>query len=249
MEILYPIADLTEERLNNLKMILEVVSKQFTVCFSDVGSKSSYNSLKGITRHFDYCYEKGEWPFNKSRALNNGVKNLIKEKWFVGSDVDIMLLSDNFVDNLQFDKKLTCFPILAVDYKAHPLPVTKALQEQFLLTKDFNLLVTKKGIEVIYGGLFLSETKYFLDNLYDENYIGWGAENKDFEMRAYFNNELYKLGFSRSSHLNSIHLYHSIERRNKEMDYSKKNSQYLRSKFPNISKEAVEYCGLGKSWQ
>jgi hypothetical protein len=147
--------------------------------------------------------------FHKARALNIGIK-AVETKYLCVTDAD-QLFAPNFfgvvIDQLNQDPKCIVF------CKTHFLPFMPALvtpENSVSRYPHLLLLARRKGVKPRGRGCCHgAPTEWFMKvQGYDEAYVGWGAEDRDLEVRAGFDG----LRFRWIEHKTSmVHLPHPKE--------------------------------------
>jgi len=201
IDLLYPIANLKDKRLEIfIKSLKSVNKKLFNICVSDTGKKPSLkNSL--IDR---YTFYPNEGDFNKSKTINIGIKELISTDTFIVCDADIIFLMRDELLTCPSNKYFLGKPNILVD-----------LQDEWLVEHSLGAgkcFITNKMTFNKIGG-------------FDENYIGYGYEDIDFAASYYL---LTKSPYSFIDAL-CIHLHHS--KTNSDIIYENSSSLITNKKY------------------
>jgi hypothetical protein len=230
IEVLYPIYDLDKNDVcrlhNSIQSIISNKDHNFVFCFSDLGKNKSLDLIKTIIKKFKYTYEKGEYPFNKSRCFNLGVKKLIKNEIFILSDIDIVI-RENFINDLL--EKLDQYSFVP----SYSIPL--CVDGEFCKNKSFEELrkykLDSKWRRGRSGFTLLKRGVYFSVKGYDENFKGWGWEDVDFRVRYLLT--LKKTIKTRDMYSDDIETLHQFHKRRDmaERDFEKANFKYYNNKI------------------
>lgn len=169
--------------LQRVTRCLDSLSKQsfsdFEVIFVDYGSKLDLASdVKTLVQSYPFCTyvysDTRGWPWNRSRALNSGIK-LAKADWVMLSDIDL-IFEKHVIENIVAERDENTSLHAACHYLPEKFDQWNSL-EQYIHTYGspcYNAL-----------GLILCVKKQILENIrgFDEIYHFWGAEDTDLESR------------------------------------------------------------------
>jgi len=204
IDLLYPIFNLNERRkeifLNSIKSIDR---SNIRINVIDTGIKKSIDEKKVD----NYLHVPIKGLYNKSKAINIGVRKLIKTDNFIVSDADIIFIDKQY--NLSLNKKsfFLAKPFILVDFKTKWL-----IDHSYGVGKIF--ITNKKTFEIIKG--------------FDENYVGYGYEDVDFAASYYIlKKEPYSFIDSLVLHLDHSDINSSITNNKTE----KINKDYFKNKF------------------
>lgn len=214
LSIIYPYRERDLDRIRySFNSLNNQTNKEFQVYFVDYGSSISHaKKVEELVSEFSfvtYTYLFTEHqPWNKSKALNNIIKQLESGYFFV-ADID-MIFHPNFIETaieLTKTDEVWYFQVGFLDEKE---------SEQF---KDFNAynVKFKSGREAT--GLTLCPVYAAKGiNGFDEFYHFWGSEDTDFHVRL--TNANYKVNYYNNSIL-MLHQWHKIYRNKEVLSLSK----------------------------
>jgi hypothetical protein len=178
--------------------ILNNTDKDSTICIADTSVDSLEDKLKEILGiQFKYIHKPNYGIYNKSYNINVGVKNLITSEKFIMSDVDVVYQKDHIARSKLMPYDL----IVSVVHRIKP----------GIVSSDFYELI-RHGIlstELIGGNCYCSKKLFYSLNGFDEQYVGYGAEDDDFYLRAMRKTKVYYAktqGFDKSFTI--AHLWH-----------------------------------------
>jgi len=168
--------------LLRVKRCLESLKNQtykgFEVIFVDYGSESDVsNEVSKLVRSFDFCEyvysETRGWAWNRSRALNIGVR-LSKTKYVMTSDIDIIFDSGFIAQNMN---------LASNKYALHAF--CYFLPKRFKKWGRISSLrhTFKQSNTSALGLLLLSKENHEKIGAFDEYYQFWGIEDQDLEHR------------------------------------------------------------------
>ena len=166
---------------NSLNSLRSQSDKDFNVLFIDYGSKESIAfEVKLLIDSYDfvsYTYLFTEFqPWNKSKAINYALRNLIETPYFFVADID-MVFHGHFNSILMSLIKQS--PLRNVFFKVGFLD-----KDEIVINKDFDKINIKKESNNEATGLTLFHTESLKElQGFDEFYHFWGAEDTDVHVR------------------------------------------------------------------
>ncbi|WP_159022661.1 glycosyltransferase family 2 protein [Formosa sp. L2A11] len=163
-----------------LESLENQINKDFELIFVDYGSDLKISEkIKNLTSQFSFCKyiynDTRGWPWNRSHALNTGLK-ISKGEYVLFSDIDL-IYSNNFIDYLikesnplyQYFKRFYLMPESFGDFNNNLEKHTQQFSLSAINTKGaIHLVERKKLIEI---------------NGFDEFYCFWGFEDLDLYLR------------------------------------------------------------------
>jgi len=225
--------------LERLKASIKSIKDQnVRICVCCTSKDNIYKHIKKLAKITYYHKPLDLDVYCKPKTINLGVKEMIKTPYFMLSDIDL-IYPKTFISELI---KYTEYHIpvrvifnnynLGLDYTAN----TYVKYKKFFNTHEDHTR-TKFGIAPGNGLIHLKSFK--LINGYDENYVGYGLEDADFNMRTSYICKYIELD---DEFINTCHLYHKgIFRESSEViDRYKENQKY----FQNKRKILLEKIGL-----
>jgi cellulose synthase/poly-beta-1,6-N-acetylglucosamine synthase-like glycosyltransferase len=215
-----------KDREYNLQYCLKSISLSSElpkVILVDFGSK---NSLERYMEQYPEWLtvvraSKSTGFFHKARALNIGLRR-VKTQFVCATDVD-QVFNPNFFEKI-FCNLMKCPKIFIMCKTFHIRNFTLSLKEY---SYGKLLDIAKKQTKRVYGeGCCNSVETEWLKSVrgWDENYIGWGAEDSDLMLRARFSK--FKVIWMQNL-TNMIHLPHSKNAIYYSNIYTRRNRQYL----------------------
>jgi hypothetical protein len=166
---------------NSLNSLSFQSNKYFNVLFVDYGSKELIASkVKLLVDSYDfvsYTYLFTEFqPWNKSKAINYALRNLIETPYFFVADID-MVFHSHFNSILM--RLIKQSPLRNVFFKVGFLD-----KDEIVINKDFDKINIKKESNNEATGLTLFHTESLKElQGFDEFYHFWGAEDTDVHVR------------------------------------------------------------------
>lgn len=177
--------------------------KNFEVIFIDYGSEPDVSGeASKLIQTFDFCTyvysETRGWPWNRSRALNIGIR-LAETQYVMTSDIDIIFDSEFISQNIELANE-NC----ALHAFCYFLPKGfKNWGEVSKLDHSF-----KQSNTSALGLLLLSKNNHEKIGAFDEFYQFWGLEDHDLEHRL--NNYGIKTKWLDSSKSKLYHQWHPL---------------------------------------
>ncbi|UYW00512.1 glycosyltransferase family 2 protein [Flavobacterium agricola] len=200
------------ERVNkHLESLTKQINKNFKIVFIDYGSDIPLNISNNNQLQYFYLEVKNQ-PFNKSKAINYVIKNIVDTKFIFIADVD-MIFAPNFIDK--------CYE-LSLEYQAFYFQVAYLKPKISDCKNIFNPInFSNLSNESATGMMFFKTKDIVRLGGYDEFMHFYGAEDTDVFLRlkkiginAYFYNE------------NNVLMAHQWHKKFIE-SYTKKISQHL----------------------
>lgn len=175
------------DRVNrHLVSLFEQKNQNFKIIFIDYGSDNPLKLLDKLQFQYIYLEVKNQ-PWNKSKAINYAVKNIVDTEFCFIADVD-MIFAPNFIDK--------CYELLNI-HKAFYFQVAflkNNLKDKFDFFNPENFLGLSSASST--GMLFFRTVDLFKIGGYDEFIHFYGAEDTDVFLRlqklkinVYFYNE------------------------------------------------------------
>lgn len=182
IDIVMPIKDLTPAALGRMRYCLSSLSKNgdtFRLCISDSSKESMEVPIRkmvselGIS-NISFYWEKNDGLFNRSRTINNGVRYLVESDPFIIMDTDVIVPS-NFLEK---------FIRLFDENGNYVLGRLAYLCEGSPLSDDWGAF-TSVPVNFYYNSGFLITSLGLFKrvNGFDEDYVGWGAEDDQLNVR------------------------------------------------------------------
>jgi len=147
--------------------------KDYEVIVSDLGSEKEFLEEIRNIKVYDNCYlteNKGNRYWNRSKALNNGIK-VAKGEFIGATDLD-MIFAPNFIKTVKKRMKskvlLQCHcKFLLQDFGEVITPeMIPKFEKAYALAQDYSA-----------GGFQCAERNWFLEHPYDEDFKVWGGED------------------------------------------------------------------------
>lgn len=261
----------TYNRLDKLDKLIKSLKNQSLLpdefIISDDGSKEDIelflkNIFKNENRFKVKLIKQKDLGFRLARARNNGVREAIGEL-IILVDSDI-IMPKKFIEIFYKKRQKNVINLsraLRLTPESTKLLTDKEIEkgqyshlyskksyyyniERYYKNKLYSIFAPKKQAEKFRAMAFsLYKEDYLKLNGFDENFIGWGAEDLDFGRRAY-----YKGIKIVNSHKNNFQIHQWHEESDKNDDYSLK---YFRKTWEERKKSKnydIEY-GILKSYQ
>jgi hypothetical protein len=235
IDIVYSVGNLDESAIarfkNSYKSLIEN-DKNFNICISEVGLKSNKNLFDTFIPNYKYYYQKEE-DFNASIAKNNAVKYLVSLELFAFLDID-MIYPSTFIENAYnfYETNKTPF---CLSYVRLPNISLYSYQKIYEYLKTIpHTIKSGKGNS---GLIVCDKTTYEKLNGFDEDYIGWGGRDSDFNLRAYLINKMI-------DETNTIlfHQYH--ERKMQTQNYNRHKYNLKKELYESGKLQVFEINGL-----
>lgn len=178
IDILMPVKDLTPDALERMRWCIRSLCKNpepFNLCVSDTSSTSMEGILKGvISIPFRYTYEQDKGLFNRSRTINNGVRELVRSAVFLVMDTDIIVPSNFLEKMMSYYNSNGNYVVGRMAYLLKNHPMTDDWEELKSYPVDFYYS----------SGFFICNLELFKRvNGMEEDYISWGAEDDSLNVR------------------------------------------------------------------
>jgi hypothetical protein len=179
IDILMPVKDMDGEALGRMAWCIRSLrgngEQNFRLCISDTSTVSMREQLCDvIDMPFEYTYEKCTGLFNRSRTINNGVRNLVKSSSFIVMDTDIIVPNNFLVKFLDSHKRFGNYTVGRLAY----------LNDGHPFTEDWSKLYGHSVGFYYNSGFFVCDLDIFKQvNGFDENYVGWGGEDDQLNVR------------------------------------------------------------------
>jgi hypothetical protein len=185
IDIIYPVRDMRVSDCKDLnfsmKCFMENKDYNINFCLYDVGNNKSESKLRDkLDFNFRYGYSKWSLHYGLSRAINLGVKELVKTDTFIISDITT-IASENTINEAMKKYEKSNFTIFSLEY---PLKKEVSLQTSFKgLMQKGNFLKdsSRRGIFKL-----LNKEIFYTLGGYEESYLDneYQVEEKDFILRS-----------------------------------------------------------------
>lgn len=195
-----------KEPLKRLKTSINSLKKQnVNICVCNTSKQCIHDELKKLTEIKYYHKSLPIDVYCKPQTINLGVNKLVTTPYFILSDIDL-IYQKTFINELS---KYVYYPkpsrVMFRNYNLEGNLTLKTINE---INKIFNKK-SKQEIKEIKGpapgnGLIHLESFNKIGG-YDEEYVGYGLEDGDFNLRISFLNKLIHLDDDK---INSYHLFH-----------------------------------------
>jgi len=134
--------------------------------------------------------------FNKSKLINYAVKNYINTEFFIFSDIDLVYQSGYIKGMCTYISNSTINRVIPWNNNIYDLKYTSSYDELMILNKD------NRGGHAHGNGL-IHVPSFMKVRGYNEKFLGYGAEDDEFNTRlGKINNLIY------TDTLRSAHIYH-----------------------------------------
>lgn len=178
VDILMPVKDMAPDAIERMRWCIRSLRRNpgpFNLCISDSSSKPMKRELEEVIgMPFKYFHEAIPGLFNRSRTINNGIRHLVTSDPFIVMDTDVVVPS-NFLEKFTaLFKENNNFVVGRLGY----------LGAGHEMTDDWSAL-NGKTVNFFYNsGFFMCSLPLFLSvNGFDEEYVGWGAEDDSLNVR------------------------------------------------------------------
>ncbi len=241
----------------------------YEVIITDDGSKVDIPiSLKDITSKLKYKLKfiwQPDQGFRLSKSRNNAIRE-ISGDYVIFSDQDIIHTRgyiEVFAKNMKVNEFLTAFPVLLSKEQSDKVNEKSIISGEYLdiITKGQVKIIRKQYIRdsfyyyqrklilkndhrpKVRGGYFGVHKKHIIEvNGFDENYVGWGWEDDDFNHRLYKSSVIGHTVFKDQF---PIHLYHP---ENHDLAGNSANTEYYNKRVRKINNGDIRaVVGLDES--
>ncbi len=200
LDIVYHVGNLDKGAIIRMKKSYNSIkeNKNYNICISEIGRKSNKKIFDSFISKYRYYYEKAD-NFNASIAKNNAFKYLITSNVFTFLDIDL-LVPKNFVSEvLNYYEKIK---------KPFVLSYVRLPKIKYNTYNSIKNYLKNKDYKIRYGlgmsGIIVCDKITYKDlNGFDEEYVGWGARDSDFNLRASLMNKI-KI----AKHIVLYHMFH-----------------------------------------
>ena len=227
--------DQDKKAINRLRKSIESIRKQnVNICVCVTSKECIYDKIKDLANIRYYHKHLKLDVYCKPKTINLGVKKLIKTPYFIHSDIDL-IYPPKFIFEI-------------VKYTEYPCPVRVIFNNYNLGAeyegkkfKDYKKFFGNHGdcdrtsIGIAPGNGLIHLKSFKKINGYDENYVGYGLEDADFNMRTAY---ICKHIVLNDDNVNTCHLYHdTIFRDQKKRDLYRANHLYYQEKRKELIKK------------
>tara|TARA_Y100000310_G_scaffold345276_1_gene463336 strand:+ start:2773 stop:3501 length:729 start_codon:yes stop_codon:yes gene_type:complete len=214
----------------SVQSVLKNDCLQVRICVADISEKPLLPSLLPfLPEGYGYAHKAGKLPYNRGYNANFGFKNLVTSTKFFLSDTDIVYGKGHIKQCLDLHYK---YPVFA--YRGY------RMAKKFY-SANYELCRKQEGTLIRFGGGFLCDSKLFERlNGFDEEYVGYGAEDSDFFNRA---SRLVKI--LRPSDVVSVHLWHPPFDPERDEHWERNKERYLRRK-KEIMQDRMDPTNINK---
>jgi hypothetical protein len=205
ISIIVPTFNLIESRFRNFDFLLtNFLSKlNIKILVSEQKSDNKITLIQTLISDLDQdniiynpIYIKDN-KFHKTKVINNSVK-LVDSKYTWMLDADVFLRYQKIIDNIKNQDVIHPFDLVL--HLSDKQTISFIKNKKFIVNKGDKFRICKK-----FGPLsFIIKTELFLDNLMNEEFVGYGWE--DFE----FSNRIQKKYKVDQINLKGLHLYHEL---------------------------------------
>lgn len=197
IDVVYVVSNLNDSAVRRLEYSVKSFFKNNgRILVSDTSSDEATRAKIERLDFDDYYLEKSVGLFNRSRAINNAYRHLVKTENFIVMDIDLIAPPDfirqiirrfNGIYNvgniiyLPEQVKNNYYTYLSKNYR----------RKKYLIGKIPRPLFRGSFYKSYYSAFFIVNRKRFEDvNGFDEEYAGWGAEDEDFSARITIRNRI-----------------------------------------------------------
>ena len=218
VDVVYSVGDLTDDAIERFKKSYESLmlnKKNFNICISEVGKVSHKEIFDIFISSYKYYFQEAE-DFNASVAKNNAIKYLVSLNLFTFIDVDI-IVPENFIEQIYNFYESNQVPFV--------LGYVRLSYTKHTTYQDIKKYLLRNPIEINTGigksGLIVCDKQTYEElNGFDEEYIGWGARDSDFNLRANFINKMVD-----GREIILFHQFHSRPMKEKSINLERYQSQ------------------------
>jgi len=225
---------------SQLSLIKQKSKNNCKFCIYDSSLEPIYDKLKNYKVVIDKYFhlQQDVALYNRSISVNNAFKNLISTKHFMISDIDL-IFPKNFISQIYrfYIKNKKIFSYGKLWY----LPPHHSNSFNYDLLR--RLYAYKCEICDFGCGVFLTNKRAFENiNGFDEEYVGWGYEDTDFNFRMKKYHKLKEENVQSNQVL--MHQYHD-SRKNKEKSMSIENEKMFKNKKNEMLQSENYKCKKG----
>lgn len=162
--------------LERLRFSVESVRKNTVpvqFCVADISKKPLKDVLAEIfPGDFKYVHKHRDGPYNRSYNINLGVRNLVESPFFFISDIDIVYQPNHVKYHVEEGFAKVIVPAV---FRV----------KRGIASSDFGQLLEhgNDGVELTSGNSYCSFNLFQKVRGFDEEYVGFGAEDDDFYAR------------------------------------------------------------------
>jgi predicted glycosyltransferase involved in capsule biosynthesis len=190
IDVVYVVSNLNNSAVRRLEHSVKSFFKNSgRIIVSDTSSDEATRAKIEKLDFDDYYLEKSVGLFNRSRAINNAYRHLVKTENFIVMDIDLIAPPD-FIGQIirRFNGVYNVGNIIylpeQVENHSYKYLSMNYRRKKYLIGKIPRLPFRGPFYKSYYSGFFIVNKKRFEDvNGFDEEYAGWGAEDEDFSSR------------------------------------------------------------------
>jgi hypothetical protein len=201
--------------------IMSLKDQNVRICICDTSGFSIARHIKDLCERSGYYHQPTFKPFSKSLTINVGVRHLIRTRYFILSDIDLVYQPDYVERMMSYVNRKPPVRVIPMNYN-HALYMYGSGYDEYKNTLEDN----PDPIRSYYGiapGNGLIHTPSFMNICgYNEDYIGYGPEDAEFNLRISQINT-----YIEDKELETIHINHSFAGGNDQANqYLYRNLKY-----------------------
>lgn len=190
IDVIYVVGNLSDSAVCRLKNSVRSISSEGSrILVSDTSSDGTTQEKIKKLDFDDYYWEKCDGLFNRSRTINNAFRYMVKAENFIVMDIDV-IAPPGLVRQVAkyFNSIYNMGNIIYLPEQTRSFDY-KYLSRIYRRKKYFFWKIPRPPFrgpfyKSYYSGFFIVNGQRFEDvNGFDEEYVGWGAEDEDFTLR------------------------------------------------------------------
>jgi len=197
IDVVYIVSNLSDSAVCRMEYSVKSFFKNNTrILVSDTSSDEATRAKIEKLDFDDYYLEKSVGLFNRSRAINNAYRYMVRTENFIVMDLDLIASPDFIKQSIRrFNGIYNVGNIIYLPKRVknnnYKYLSRNYRRKKYLIGKIPRPPFRGPFYKSYYSGFFIVNRKRFEDvNGFDEEYAGWGAEDEDFSARITIRNRI-----------------------------------------------------------
>lgn len=177
----------SEDRLTNLKLVLEHLTRYFetTIFLLEVDTSPKITNQLISKYRIEYEFVKDDSDVFHTTKYRNYLVHRCRTSCFFICDTDIIIAPEAMVKSQEFLIDFPSEKILIYPYNGDFYNISMQCRDEYALTSDYEFLKRKENEHLLWfkystGGIFGGKTMAFKgDKVDNEKIYGWGPDDKE----------------------------------------------------------------------